>query len=40
MHHFICYAVVSGTGMYENAGCVAELPASLVGEHRKESMLF
>ena len=32
--------MVARTGMDEYAGCVTELPASFVGEHREESMLF
>jgi hypothetical protein len=36
MYHFICLAVVTGTGVNEDTGSVAELPASLVREHREE----
>jgi hypothetical protein len=36
MYHFISYAVVTGTGMDEDAGSVAKLPATLVREHREE----
>jgi hypothetical protein len=36
MYHFISYAVVTGTGMDEDAGSVAKIPASLVREHREE----
>jgi hypothetical protein len=40
MHHLICYTVVACTGMDEYAGFVTKLPASFVGKHREESMLF
>lgn len=40
MHHFIRYAVIACTGMDEYAGRVAKFSASLVGEHREESMMF
>lgn len=40
MHHLICYAVIASTGMDKYAGRVTELPASFVGEHRKESMSY
>ena len=40
MHHLIGYAVVARTSMDEYAGCVTKLPASLVGEHREESMVI
>jgi len=40
MHHLVCYAVIASTGMDEYAGRVTKLPASFVGEHREESMLF
>jgi hypothetical protein len=36
MYHLICYAVVTGTGVNEDAGSVAKLPASLVREHLEE----
>jgi hypothetical protein len=36
MYHLIRYAVVTGTGMDEDAGSVAKLPASLVREHLEE----
>jgi hypothetical protein len=32
--------VVASTSMDEYAGRITELPASFVGEHRKESMSF
>jgi hypothetical protein len=36
MYHLIRYTVVTGTGVNEDAGSVAELPASLVREHLDE----
>ena len=35
MYHLIGYAVVSSSGMDEDAGRVAKLPASFVREHRE-----